>query len=76
MMTLDEFAKRVEERIVPSSVCKEHVHQFLMHRWYRIENSYMDASLKAYRHQSSHPYEDEIIAVAYAMSLDYRAVSA
>lgn len=72
MMSLDEFAKCVEERVGSSSSAADRVHQFLVHRWYRIENAYMDASAKAYKQTSAHPFEDEIITVSYAMSLDFR----
>ena len=72
MMSLEEFARRVEDRIAVSGANSDGVRQFVKTRWYRIENAYEDASAA----DSESSYENEIITVSYAMSLDYRLASA
>ena len=75
-MTLEEFAKRVEERIARGGSADDRVRRFVKSRWYRIESAYEDASDKASVPDDQKTFESEIITVSYAMSIDYRLASA
>ncbi len=67
-MSLEEFAKQVEERVCVPGSDNEVIRRFIQSRWYRIESAYEDASAS----DKKTSFENEIITVSYAMSLDYR----
>lgn len=74
-MSLEEFAKKIENRISGTSNANN-VHQYLESKWYRIEDAYEDATEQFKRNGSANSFENEIITVSYAMSLDYRTAAA